>query len=134
MAVQATAGVVAPKPVTALYSRWVLFSLLLVCTINYADRSVVGAVAEPLRRDLGLTDLQLGLLQGLSFALLYSVLGVPFARLAERVNRVRIIAIATFAWSVMTALCGAADDSSAASLSACAVVAAYRAASVVACS
>jgi MFS family permease len=88
--------------------RWLLFVLLLVCLINYADRSVVGAVAEPLRRELGLTDLQLGLLSGLSFALLYSTLGIPFARLAERFNRVRIIAAATFVWSLMTVLCGTA--------------------------
>ncbi len=90
------------------YQRWLLFVLMLVCTINYADRSVVASVAEPLRRELGIGDFQLGLLQGLSFALLYSILGIPFARLAERRNRVRIIAAATFVWSFMTALCGAA--------------------------
>ncbi len=92
------------------YQRWLLFVLMLVCTINYADRSVVASVAEPLRREFGLSDLQLGLLQGLSFALLYSILGIPFARLAERRNRVRIIAVATFVWSFMTALCGAAAN------------------------
>lgn len=92
------------------YQRWLLFVLMLVCTINYADRSVVASVAEPLRREFGLSDLQLGLLQGLSFALLYSILGIPFARLAERRNRVRIIAAATFLWSFMTALCGAAAN------------------------
>jgi len=91
-----------------LYRGWLLAVLLVVCGINYADRSVVGAVAEPLRRDLGLGDAQLGLLQGLGFALLYSVLGIPFARLAERRNRIRIIAAATALWSAMTVLCGAA--------------------------
>jgi MFS family permease len=101
---------VASRPFSAGYRRWLLFVTLLVCLINYADRSVVGAVAEPLRRELGLTDLQLGLLSGLSFALLYSVLGIPFARLAERRSRVRIIAAATFAWSVMTVLCGTAAN------------------------
>ena len=92
------------------YRGWLLAVLLAVCTINYADRSVVGSVAEPLRRDLGLTDFQLGLLQGLSFALLYSILGIPFARLAERRSRVKIIAAATFIWSTMTVLCGAAAN------------------------
>lgn len=92
------------------YRRWLLFVLMLVCTINYADRSVVASVAEPLRRDLGINDFELGLLQGLSFALLYSILGIPFARLAERRNRMRIIAAATFVWSFMTALCGAAAN------------------------
>ncbi len=93
-----------------LYRGWLLTMLLVVCAINYADRSVVGAVAEPLRRDLGLSNFQLGLLQGLSFALLYSVLGIPFARLAERKSRVRIIAAATALWSAMTVLCGAAAN------------------------
>lgn len=90
--------------------RWLLFVLFLVCLINYADRNVVGAVAEPLRRELGLNNLQLGLLSGLSFALLYSLLGIPVARFAERFNRIRIIAVATFVWSLMTVLCGAAAN------------------------
>jgi MFS family permease len=99
-----------PAPFSKAYTRWMLFVLLLVCLINYADRSVVGAVAEPLRRELGLSDLQLGLLSGLSFAVLYSFLGIPFARLAERRSRVRIIAAATFVWSLMTVLCGTAAN------------------------
>jgi predicted MFS family arabinose efflux permease len=92
------------------YRSWLLLVLLLVCLVNYADRSVVASVAEPLRRDLGLNDTQLGLLQGLSFALLYSFLGVPFARLAERWSRINILAACTVVWSVMTVLCGAAAN------------------------
>ncbi len=92
------------------YRGWLLLVLLLVCLVNYADRSVVASIAEPLRQDLGLNDTQLGLLQGLSFALLYSVLGVPFARLAERRSRINILAICTVAWSTMTVLCGAAAN------------------------
>ena len=92
------------------YRRWLLFVLLCVCFINYADRSVVGAIAEPLRREFHLNDLQLGLLQGISFALLYSVLGIPVARLAEQHSRVRIIALATLVWSAMTALCATASS------------------------
>jgi MFS family permease len=106
----ATPGAAGSSTYSVGYQRWLLFVLLLVCLINYADRSVVGAVAEPLRRELGLSDLQLGLLSGLSFALLYSILGIPFARLAERRSRIRIIAAATFAWSLMTVLCGAAAN------------------------
>jgi MFS family permease len=102
--------VAASQTSSAGSTRWLLFVMFLVCLINYADRSVVGAVAEPLRRELGLTDLQLGLLSGLSFALLYSVLGIPFARLAERYSRVNIIAAATLVWSLMTVLCGAAAN------------------------
>ena len=91
------------------YRWWLLFVLLLVCLMNYADRSVVGAVAEPLRREFHLTDLQLGILSGFSFALLYSVMGIPLARLAERRSRIHIIAAATLVWSVMTSLCGIAS-------------------------
>lgn len=92
----------------ALQRAWLLVLLMLVCLVNYADRTVVVSVSEPMRRDLHLTDTQMGWVLGLSFALLYSLLGIPFARLAERYSRVRIIAAAAFAWSVMTALCGAA--------------------------
>jgi predicted MFS family arabinose efflux permease len=105
---------IAPPAPSAGFSRgyrgWLLFVLLLVCLVNYADRSVVASVAEPLRQDLRLNDTQLGLLQGLSFALLYSVLGIPFARLAERWSRINILALATVAWSTMTVLCGAAAN------------------------
>jgi MFS family permease len=105
---QAVASLPASPATSAAYRGWLLFVLLLVCLVNYADRSVVAAVMEPMRKDLGLTDLQVGWLQGLSFALLYSVLGIPFGRLAERYSRVRIIAAATFVWSLFTALCGSA--------------------------
>jgi MFS family permease len=106
----ATPAATAPPAAGAGYRSWLLFVLVLVCLINYADRTVVAAVAEPIRRDLQLTDTQLGWLSGISFALLYSLLGIPFARLAEARSRVRIIAAATFAWSLMTALCGLATS------------------------
>lgn len=92
------------------YSRYVLFILFLICFFNYADRFVIVAVAAPIRAELGLNDFQLGLLQGLSFALLYSVLGIPFARLAEHYSRVKILSVATAAWSVMTVVCGFATN------------------------
>jgi len=57
-----------------------------------------------------LSDFQLGLLGGPAFAFLYVILGFPFARLAERYNRVRIIAMVFAFWSLMTALCGAATS------------------------
>ena len=92
------------------YRAWLLFVLFLVCLFNYADRTVVASIAGPLRADLKLTDFQLGLLQGLSFALLYCLLGIPFARLSERYSRVKILAGATAVWSVMTVVCGAATS------------------------
>lgn len=102
----------APRPTTNPpapgrgYRAWLLFVLFLVCLFNYADRSVVASIAGPLKADLKLTDSQLGLLQGMSFALLYCLLGIPFARLAERGSRVKILAGATAVWSLMTVVCG----------------------------
>jgi len=82
--------------------------LFVVCCFNFADRAVFAVLAQPIKAELKLSDLQLGLLQGLSFALLYATLGLPIGRLAERVSRVRIIAAATAIWSAMTVACGLA--------------------------
>jgi MFS family permease len=84
--------------------------LFLVCFLNLADRTVFSVVAPMMRVELKLTDTQLGLLQGLAFALLYGGLGIPVGWLAERYSRVRIIALATAFWSAATALSGVATS------------------------
>jgi MFS family permease len=88
------------------YRGWVLFLLLLTYMSSYIDRSILGILAEPIKNELGLSDGQLGLLSGLSFALFYTLLGIPIARLAERYSRSMIISISLIVWSGMTALCG----------------------------
>jgi len=65
---------------------------------------------EPIKNEFGLSDLQLGLMNGPAFALLYVIASIPIARLAERANRITIIAIAVACWSAMTALCGLAGS------------------------
>ena len=85
-----------------------LVLMFTVATFNFADRAVFAAVAQTVKEDLGFTDLQLGLLQGAGFAVVYALLGLPIGWLAERVSRVRIIACATAIWSIMTVLTGAA--------------------------
>jgi MFS family permease len=89
---------------------YVLFLLCLIYTLSFLDRQIVNILAEPIKRDLGLKDWQLGMLTGLAFAVLYTTLGIPIARLAERHNRVRIIAAALAVWSVFTAACGLAQS------------------------
>jgi predicted MFS family arabinose efflux permease len=84
--------------------------MFTVATFNFADRAVFAAVAQSIKQDLGFTDLQLGLLQGAGFAIVYALLGLPIGWLAERVSRVRIIACATAIWSVMTVLTGGAGS------------------------
>jgi MFS family permease len=94
----------------APYRRRFVALLFLVCLFNLADRAVFSVMAPLMRIDLGLTDSQIGILQGLSFALLYGGLGLPVGRLAERHSRVRIIAIATAIWSAATTLSGLATN------------------------
>ena len=84
--------------------------LFVVCTFNFADRAVFSALAQTIKVDLQLTDLQLGLLQGIVFALLYAVVGLPIGLLAERIARTRIIAVATGIWSLATIATGMANS------------------------
>jgi MFS family permease len=87
-------------------SRYALVLLMVVFVLSNVDRQIVNILAEPIRKDLGLRDSQIGMMTGLSFALLYATLGVPIARLAERGRRPLIIATSIVIWSGFTALCG----------------------------
>ncbi len=82
-----------------------LFTLVLGC--NYLDRFLLSILLEPIKTDLGISDTQAGLLTGAAFAVFYSVFAIPIARLAERVNRVWVLAGSLLIWSLATALCGA---------------------------
>lgn len=86
----------------------VLALLLLAYIFNFLDRTILSILAGPIIKDLKLTDTEFGLLSGPPFAILYSVLGVPFAYLADRTSRSRVIAAALAIWSAFTALCGTA--------------------------
>ncbi|MGE3931591.1 MAG: MFS transporter, partial [Hyphomonadaceae bacterium] len=88
------------------YRAYVLGALLVVYTFNFIDRVIVGIIQEPIKVEFGLTDFQLGLLGGPAFAILYTLLGIPIARLAERYNRMSILAVCLALWSAMTAACG----------------------------
>lgn len=95
---------------SAGYRAYVLFALLVVYIFNFIDRSLISVLGEPIRETFGLSDLQIGLLSGLAFAVLYTLLGIPFAMLAERRSRTWIISIALAAWSAMTVACGMAQN------------------------
>lgn len=100
----------AGKPTTPVHARYALAMLFVVAIFNYIDRSIVSILQEPLKRDLHLSDAQLGALTGLSFALFYTTLALPIARLADVTNRKRLIAVALTVWSGMTALSGLASN------------------------
>jgi MFS family permease len=79
--------------------------LFAINALNFFDRQIGGVLAEPVRKEWGLTDTQVGWL-ATAFTLLYAVVGVPFGRLADRSNRSRILSAGVFLWSLMTAASG----------------------------
>lgn len=87
-----------------------LFLLTIVYAFNFIDRQILVILQEPIKQDMGLSDTQLGLLSGFSFALVYVLAGIPIAYLADRGNRRTIIAIALTVWSGMTAISGLAQN------------------------
>ena len=92
------------------YKRLVLALLVSAYTFNFIDRTIIATIGQAIKVDLKITDFELGLLGGLYFALLYTLLGIPIARFAERFSRVNIIAGAIVIWSGFTALCGTAGS------------------------
>jgi len=90
------------------YPALVLTMLLVVYTFNFLDRQILGILAKPIQASLHLSDAQFGIIGGTAFAILYSVLGVPLALLADRVGKTRVIAGSLVVWSGFTALCGMA--------------------------
>lgn len=88
--------------------RYTLAILLAVYTCNFMDRQILAILKPAIKRELLLSDTQLGLLSGLAFTLFYAMLGVPLGMWADRVRRTSLVAAALFLFSGMTALCGLA--------------------------
>ncbi|TNF05909.1 MAG: MFS transporter [Sphingomonadales bacterium] len=99
-------GAAAPGAPSRRASFVALGVLMLTYLLSFVDRTALGVLQEPIKRELGLSDWQLGLLSGPAFALLYSIAGLPIARLAERYSRSIILAVSLVIWSGMTMLCG----------------------------
>lgn len=89
-----------------IFALCVLFA---INAMNFFDRQILGALAEPIRREWGLSDSAMGML-GTAFTLLYAATGVPLGRLTDRTTRTRILAIGVFVWSLLTAASGIARN------------------------
>lgn len=103
-------GELAPTGTTAGQARYALVVLLAVAVFNHIDRTILSILQVPLKRDLDLSDAQLGALTGLAFAIVYCFFAIPMSRVADRVNRKRLMAVALALWSLMTALSGQAAN------------------------
>ena len=91
---------------SAAYKRFVLVMLTIVYAFNFIDRQILVILQEPIKADMGLSDTQLGLLSGFTFAVIYVTAGIPIAYWADRGNRRNIVALSLTVWSGMTALSG----------------------------
>ena len=105
-----TAASVPAAPANKGYRYLVVAMLAVVYTFNFMDRQIMSILQEPIRKELGLSDTQLGMLTGLAFALFYTTFGVLLAWAADRFKRVWIMAASCAVWSLFTALCGMATN------------------------
>jgi MFS family permease len=97
------------SPYPSSFAAWYSVAvLMLIYIFSFIDRTTIALIVEPMKRDLQISDTQIGMLQGLAFALLYTFLGLPIARLSDRHSRRAIIAAGVFIWSIMATLCGLA--------------------------
>src|SRR6516225_7555083 len=96
----------APAP-SSIRRYYVLAILTVVYALNFLDHTIFNVLIEPIKKEFFLSDTAMGLLAGFGFVLFYSLLGIPIARVADRLNRRNIVAFAFAIWSAMTELCGA---------------------------
>lgn len=100
----------APKEVSVAYRNFVLVMLTLVYVFNFIDRQLLVILQESIKEDLKLSDTQLGMLSGFTFAIFYVTMGIPIARMADKNNRRNIVAVSLGLWSIMTGLSGLAKN------------------------
>ena len=92
------------------YAWYVVVILTIAYVFSFLDRQILSLLVEPIRADLGISDTQMSLLQGLAFAIFYTLLGIPIGRLADKRSRCGIIAVGITIWCLMTAACGLAKN------------------------
>ncbi|WP_337043497.1 spinster family MFS transporter [Emticicia sp. 17c] len=92
------------------YAWYVLGVLLLAYISSFIDRQILTLLVKSIKESFGISDTQMGLLMGLSFALFYTLLGIPIGIMADRMSRKKIIGWGIAIWSLMTALCGLAGS------------------------
>lgn len=97
-------------PISPAARRYAMVILTIVYMFNFIDRQILSILLPAIREEFQVSDWVLGLLVGPAFAVFYVLLGVPIARIADRINRRNLIALAVAVWSGMTALSGFAAN------------------------
>src|SRR5579872_1568748 len=92
------------------YAWWVVIALTSVYTLSFVDRQILGLLVPSIKRDLGVSDTQIGLLQGLAFSLFYTLMGLPIGRIADRWNRLNLIVGGILIWSFFTTMSSVAKS------------------------
>jgi MFS family permease len=101
----------AARPTASLgYAWYVVIVLTALYMLSFVDRTILSLLVGSIKRDLGISDTRIGLLQGLSFALFYTLMGLPLGRVADTRNRRNLIAASVVVWSLFTSFCSAAKS------------------------
>src|SRR5215467_6090112 len=103
-------GTTGAAPSVSLARYYTLALLTIVYALNFLDRTIFNVLIEPIKKEFQLSDTIMGLLAGFGFVLFYAICGIPIARIADRLNRLNIVAAAFAFWSAMTCLCGMAQN------------------------
>ncbi len=104
-------GLLAPSKITSMddarrHRTYALIMLMLVYAFNFIDRRIMGVLATPIKAEFNFSDAEIGMLTGFFFAIVYTVIGVPIARIADATNRKSVLTISLTVWSAFTALSG----------------------------
>lgn len=106
----ARAGLTADSYPAASLAWYMLGVLMIANILSFVDRQILVLLVQPIRVDLGISDTQISLLQGFAFTILYSLVGLPLGRYADRRNRRNLIIFGVAMWSLMTMACGLAHS------------------------
>jgi|SRR5579871_861563 len=93
---------------TSTYAWYVVFALTAIYMLSYVDRQILSLLVGPMKRELGISDTRVGLLQGLAFGIFYTFMGLPLGRLADTRSRRNLVAAGVVFWSFFTSACSVA--------------------------
>ncbi len=96
------------KPASLAYGWYIVLVLTAVYMLSFVDRQILGLLVQPIKRDLGISDFQVGLLAGPAFALFYTFMGLPLGRFVDTRNRRNLVSVCIVIWSFFSSSCSAA--------------------------